>query len=377
MHATNNPDRDEKQRVATGMAVRGSALVTVAQLSEFDEIIDARSEGEFAEDHIPGAINCPVLDNDERARVGTIYQQRSSFEAKKIGAALVSANIARHLRESFLDRPREWRPLIYCWRGGSRSDAFAHVLRQVGWRAGRIDGGYRAFRRAVVEQLTELPRRFRWRVVCGLTGAGKSRLLRALQEAGGQTLDLEALAAHRGSVLGNLPGAPQPPQKLFESRVWKALTGFDASRPVYVEAESRKIGALRVPEILIEQMWASECVVLESPVEARVELLKQEYAHFFDQVEALNTKLECLAPLHGHAVIEKWKAFARAGNWNDLTADLLTRHYDPAYTRAIVKHYPALDRAPRLSLEGADQGEFAALARRCLEAESVGEREKV
>jgi len=366
MHATNNPDRDEKQRVATGMAVRGPALVTVAQLPEFDEIIDVRSEGEFAEDHIPGAINCPVLDNDERARVGTLYQQRSSFEAKKIGAALVSANIARHLQERFLDRPREWRPLVYCWRGGNRSDAFAHVLHQVGWRAGRIDGGYRAYRRAVVEQLIELPRRLRWRVVCGLTGAGKSRLLRALGDAGGQVLDLEALAAHRGSVLGNLPDAPQPSQKLFESRVWKALTGFDASRPVYVEAESRKIGALRVPETLIEQMWRSECVVLESPVEARVELLKQEYAHFFDQVEALNTKLECLTPLHGHAVIEKWKALALAGNWNELTADLLTRHYDPAYTRAIVKHYPALDRAPKLSLRSADEGEFSALARRCL-----------
>lgn len=376
MHATHNPDRGEKQRVATGIAVRGPALVTVAQLSGFDEIIDARSEGEFAEDHVPGAINCPVLDNDERARVGTIYKQRSSFEAKKIGAALVSANIARHLQERFLDRPREWRPLVYCWRGGSRSDAFAHVLHQVGWRAGRIDGGYRAYRRAVVDQLVELPGRFRWRVICGLTGAGKSRLLRALQEAGGQTLDLEALAAHRGSVLGNLPGAPQPPQKLFESRVWNALNGFDASRPVYVEAESRKIGALRVPEALIGQMWAAECLVLESPVEARVELLKQEYAHFFGQVEDLNTKLECLTPLHGHAVIEQWKALARAGDWNGLTADLLTRHYDPAYTRAIVKHYPALDRAPRLSLEHADEGEFSALARRCLESESVPGRVK-
>ncbi|HET9404490.1 MAG TPA: tRNA 2-selenouridine(34) synthase MnmH [Burkholderiales bacterium] len=376
MHATHNPGRGEKQRVATGIAVRGPALVTVAQLSEFDEIIDARSEGEFAEDHVPGAINCPVLDNDERARVGTIYKQRSSFEAKKIGAALVSANIARHLQARFLDRPREWRPLVYCWRGGSRSDAFAHVLHQVGWRAGRIDGGYRAYRRAVVDQLVELPGRFRWRVICGLTGAGKSRLLRALQEAGGQTLDLEALAAHRGSVLGNLPGEPQPSQKRFESRVWKALTGFDASRPVYVEAESRKIGALRVPEALIERMWAAECVVLESPVEARVELLKQEYAHFFDQVADLNAKLECLTPLHGHVVIEKWKTLARAGNWSELTADLLVRHYDPAYTRAIVKHYPALDRAPRLSLERADEGEFSALARRFLESESDRDRVK-
>src|SRR5882672_1243868 len=367
MHATNNPNRDKKQRVATGIGVRGPALVTVAQLPEFDEIIDARSEGEYAEDHIPGAINCPVLDNNERAQVGTIYKQRSSFEAKKIGAAFVGANIARHLRERFLDHPREWRPLVYCWRGGSRSDAFAHVLHQVGWRAGRIDGGYRAYRRAVVEQLAELPRRFDWRVVCGLTGTGKSRLLRALHEAGGQVLDLEALAVHRGSVLGNLPGEPQPSQKMFESRIWRALTGFDVSRPVYVEAESKRIGTLRVPEAMIEAMWAGQCVVLESPVGVRIELLKQEYAHFFGQVGTLTEKLQCLAPLHGNAVVDKWKALALAGHWDELTADLLVRHYDPAYTRAIVKHYPALDRAPRFGLQDTSDSSFKALAQRCLE----------
>jgi tRNA 2-selenouridine synthase len=187
-----------------------------------------------------------------------------------------------------------------------------------------------------------------------------------LQDAGAQVLDLEALAAHRGSVLGNLPDESQPSQKLFESLVWKALTGFNGSRPVYVEAESRKIGALRVPEAMIEAMWASECVVLESPVAVRVELLKQEYAHFFDQVEDLTAKLGCLAPMHGHATIEKWRALARAGDWNELTADLLVRHYDPAYTRAIAKHYPSLDRAPRLELLDTHDASFKALALSCL-----------
>ena len=371
MHATHNPERDEQQRVATGIAVRGPALVTVAQLSEFDEIIDARSEGEFAEDHVPGAINCPVLDNDERARVGTIYKQRSAFEAKKLGAALVSANIARHLQERFLERPREWRPLVYCWRGGSRSDAFAHVLHQVGWRAGRIDGGYRAYRRAVVAQLAELPRRFHWRVVCGLTGTGKSRLLRSLQQAGGQVLDLEALAAHRGSVLGELPDAPQPTQKMFESRVWGAFAGFDRKRPVYVEAESRKIGLLRVPEALIETMWTSECIVLEAPAAARVQLLKHEYAHFLDQTEALTQRLERLMPLHGHAIIGKWKELVLARRWDKLIVDLLVRHYDPAYTRATGKHYAALPHAMKLALGSVDDAAFAALAQRCLDAETV------
>lgn len=349
--------------------MRGPATVTVAQLPEFDEIIDVRSEGEFAEDHVPGAVNCPALDNSQRTRVGTIYNQVSSFEAKKIGAALISANIARHLQERFLGRPRDWRPLLYCWRGGNRSGAFAHVLSQVGWHVGQLDGGYQAYRRAVVAELATLPRRFRWRVVCGLTGAGKSRLLRALHDAGGQVLDLEALAAHRGSVLGHLPDDPQPTQKMFESRVWKALTGFDAGRPVYVEAESRKVGELRVPDALIEAMWQSECVALEVPIEVRVELLKREYAHFLEQPETLIAKLECLVPRHGHGVIGKWRELALARNWNELTADLLVKHYDPAYTRATGKHYPALARAVKLELHETSDAAFTALARRCLASE--------
>lgn len=350
--------------------MRGPARVTVAQLSRFDEVIDVRSEGEFAEDHVPGAVNCPVLDDAERARVGTIYKQRSAFEAKKIGAALVSANIARHLSERLLDRPREWRPLVYCWRGGSRSDAFAHVLSQVGWRVGRLDGGYRAYRRRVVADLERLPRAFRLRVVCGLTGSGKSRLLRALAGAGAQVLDLEALAAHRGSVLGELPDAPQPPQKMFESRVWAALRGFERRRPVYVEAESRKIGALRVPESLMQAMWKGDCILLEAPDAARVELLKQEYAHFFEQTESLARRLDLLLPLHGHAVIGKWKELAAARRWDKLIVELLVRHYDPAYTRSTTKHYPALPQATKLALGAADDAAFAALARRCLETEN-------
>jgi tRNA 2-selenouridine synthase len=350
--------------------VREPAKVTVAQLSRFDEVIDVRSEAEFAEDHVPGAINCPVLDNDQRAQVGTIYKQRSPFEARKIGASLASANIARHLNERFLQRPREWQPLVYCWRGGERSAAFAHVLSRVGWQVGRLEGGYRGYRRAVIADLERLPHPLRLRVVCGMTGTGKSLLLRAMADAGAQVLDLEALAVHRGSVLGNLPGEPQPSQKMFESRIWGALSAYDPSRPVYVEAESRRIGSLRVPAALVDRMWASECVVLESPVATRVELLKREYAHFFGQVDDLNDKLECLAPLHGHALVDHWKALALAASWDELVADLLVRHYDPAYTRAIVSHYPALERAPRLSLDGSSDSAFEALARRCLESDA-------
>ena len=328
-----------------------------------------RSEGEFAADHIPGATNCPVLDDAQRARVGTIYKQRSPFEARKIGAALVGGNIARHLEERFLDRPRGWRPLVYCWRGGQRSAAFAHVLAEVGWYVGRLEGGYRAYRRAVRDDVERLPGAFRWRVICGLTGAGKSRLLRAVRERGGQVLDLEALAAHRGSVLGDLPDEPQPPQKLFESRLWSELKRLSAARPVYVEAESRRIGDIKVPDALIAAMWGAECVMLDASVRLRVEMLKREYGHFLARPEALAASLERLVPLYGQAVIERWNALSAAGAWDELTEELLTKHYDPAYTRAIVGHYSGLGRVVKLELRDAGDGAFSMLAQQCLARE--------
>jgi tRNA 2-selenouridine synthase len=341
--------------------IRAPIPVTVAQLSDFDEVIDVRSEGEFDEDHIPGALNCPVLDDRERALVGTIYKQTSSFDAKKIGAALVSANIALHLRERFHDRPREWRPLVYCWRGGGRSDAFAHVLAQIGWRVGRLEGGYKAYRRAVVAALETLPRRFDWRVVCGMTGTGKSRTLRALATGGAQVLDLEALAAHRGSILGNMPGEPQPTQKMFDSLVWTALARLDPKRPVFVEAESKKIGRLRVADALIEAMWSSDCLVLDAPLRVRVALLKAEYAHFIAEPDRLAAQLECLRPLHGSNTIERWQLMARE-RADELVEELLVRHYDPAYTRSTLKHYPALTRAPHYALRDASDAEFRRVA---------------
>lgn len=364
--AAKNASLTGKPSALQTIAARGPATVTVAQLPEFDEIIDVRSESEYAEDHIPGAINCPVLDNAQRAQVGTLYKQTSSFEAKKLGAALVSANIARHLLERFQDRPRSWRPLVYCWRGGGRSGALAHVLHQIGWRVGQLDGGYRAYRRAVVTALATLPQKFRWRVVCGLTGSGKSRLLRALMASGAQVLDLEALAAHRGSVLGNLPDAPQPAQKMFESLIWSRLHSFSAQHPVYVEAESRKIGSLRVPEALIDAMWRSDCVLLEAPLPVRIALLKEEYAHFLDRPGTLIAKLECLASLYGHGTIAHWKKLTLDRKWDELTEELLIKHYDPAYTRSTLKHYPALRRAPVLVLDEARDERFAALAEQCL-----------
>ena len=340
--------------------------VTVTHLAGYDDIIDVRSPSEYAEDHIPGAISAPVLDDEERAVVGTLYAQVSPFEAKRRGAALIARNIANHLETRFNDKPRTWRPLVYCWRGGQRSGAMAHILAQVGWQVARLEGGYKAYRRHVVAELQRLPAQFEFRVVCGATGSGKSRLLRALREHGAQVLDLEELAKHRGSLLGSLPDEPQPAQKMFDSLVWDALRGFDAARPVFVEAESKKIGQISVPEALIEAMRASACILIDAPVEARVQLLMEDYAHFLRDPALLGQRLAPLVALHGHKVIEHWEQLAGAGAWNELVAELLTRHYDPAYRRSTEANFASLQRALRVQLDRLDdQGLSEAAARLC------------
>jgi tRNA 2-selenouridine synthase len=313
---------------------------TVIELHSFDEVIDVRSPSEFAEDHIPGAINLSVLSDAERERVGTMYKQVSSFEAKKIGAALVSRNIAQHLESHLADKPKSYRPLVYCWRGGSRSGSLTHILQKIGFAAMQLDGGYKAYRRHVVTELASLPSQLSYRVVCGPTGSGKSRLLQALASEGAQVLDLEALAAHRGSLLGALPDQPQPTQKSFESAIWFALTRFDPARPVFVESESKKIGALRVPDALIMAMRASHCVRLEVPLSARVELLIEDYAHFLDGSESINSQLAHLTSLRGHETVTAWQALANQKQWDQLVATLLEQHYDPAYFKSLSTNYP-------------------------------------
>jgi tRNA 2-selenouridine synthase len=329
----------------------------------FDAIIDVRSPAEFAQDHMPGALNLPVLDDDERARVGTLHRD-STFEARRIGAALVARNIARHLDTALADKSRSWRPLVYCWRGGQRSGALVHVLERVGWHARQLEGGYRSYRRAVVADLERLPAGLRWRVVCGTTGSGKSRLLQHLAGAGAQVLDLEGLAHHRGSVLGAMPTRPQPSQKMFESRLWDALRGFDAARPVFVESESRKVGDLRVPDQLIAAMREASCLRLELPLPARVRLLRNEYEHFEAQPELLERQLDCLAALHGKERVGAWKELARQRDWDRMVERLLVEHYDPAYQRSIRRNFAQLDSAQVLQV--ADEGEsaFSELARR-------------
>lgn len=353
-----------------GPPARTMPKADASDWAAYADRIDVRSPAEFAEDHVPGAINLPVLDDAERKLVGTTYVQQSAFEARKIGAALVARNIADICERYALDKPREFAPLVYCWRGGQRSRSLVHVLAEIGFRPVQLDGGYRAWRRHVVLMLAHLPQRFRFRVVCGLTGAGKSRLIEAIAREGGQVLDLERLARHRGSLLGDLPDDPQPTQKMFESVLFAALSALDPARTVFVESESRRIGRLQVPDEVLATMRASPCIRLETEREVRVAMLSNDYAHLAADHPRLDALLAPLVKLHGKATIARWMDWARAGATPELAADLLDIHYDPSYTRAIQRNFPLLRHAEVLRVHDADEATFRELARRLLDRDS-------
>ena len=333
-----------------------TAADAAAQLDRFDTIIDARSPAEFADDRLPGAVNWPVLDDDERRVVGTEYVQVSGFDAKKLGAAMVARRIGELLDAHVQDKPRDWQPLLYCWRGGKRSGTLAWFLDQIGFRTTLLQGGYKAFRERVREQLTTLPLRFEFVVVAGRTGSGKTRLLHALAEAGAQVLDLEGLARHRGSVLGGLAHEPQPTQKAFETGLWHALSRFDAARPLYVESESRKIGALQVPTVLLERMRsAGRVVMVNMPDEARIQLLLEEYGFFAGQLERFCGHLDTLIELRGHETVQRWQTLAREGRWAEVFSDLVRSHYDPLYLKSIQRNFARIEAARDVYLQDAGQ----------------------
>jgi len=319
-------------------------LASLAQLRQFDAIIDARSPSEFAHDHIPGAINCPVLYDEERARVGTLYKQVSPFEARKVGAALVAINVARHIQEQFQAHPRGWTPLVYCWRGGQRSGAFTHILRQVGWAAQRLDGGYKAWRSFVMAQLAQLPAQFHFEVVSGPTGCAKTKILHALAAQGQQVLDLEGLAAHKGSVLGELPSTPQPSQKMFDTLLLDTLSRLDPLRPVYVESESKRIGQVQLPETLFEKMNQSPWLSVHASLQARVDFLLRDYAYWLDDPQLL-AHLERLKPNCGQERVERWKTLVAQKDFAALVSELLTEHYDHFYKRSVRQAQSSTDPA--------------------------------
>jgi len=345
-----------------------NAADVLAQLDTFDTVIDARSESEFALDHLPGAVNWPTLNDEERKLIGTMYVQVNQFEAKKRGAALAARNIAAHIEREVIDKPREWKPLAYCWRGGKRSGSLSLILDQIGFRVTLVEGGYKAFRAAMLLDTPRQVARLHFQVVCGTTGSGKTRLLQALAIAGAQVLDLEALANHRSSVLGAIPGLAQPSQKHFDSLVWDALRGFDPDRPVFVESESKKVGNVAVPTTLVERMRESPCLDLNLPMDERVALLMEDYDFFVKDSAHFCERLDVLAEFRGKAVVQAWKEQVASGNVESVVHDLLTQHYDPVYLQSMQRNFRQYPKALSIAPSDRSLGAMRQLAEELLKA---------
>lgn len=342
--------------------------VRVGDIASFDALIDARSPAEFALDHIPGAINCPVLDDEERRIVGTIYKQTGAFEARRVGGAMVAANLARHLRERFADQPAHWKPLVYCWRGGLRSGAMVNWLRLVGWDAQQLAGGYKSFRRHVIDEIAQRCPHLRLVVLCGATGSAKTRLLQQMARQGAQVLDLEGLASHRGSLLGARRGLPQPSQKHFETLLATQLARFDAAQPVFIEGESPRIGRLSLPPQLVERMRDAPVVEVQATPEARLAYLLRDYADLGEDREAFATLLGHFKEAQGKETVARWQAWARAGELRALFAELMALHYDPHYARSHARHFRRWDARRSCSTEDLSDAALDGLAQRLLQA---------
>lgn len=341
---------------------RISAEHVLTKLDHFSHVIDARSEAEYAEDHLPGAINWPSLHDAERQLVGSQYKQINAFEAKKLGAALVAKNIAAHIEREVLDKPKDWQPLLYCWRGGKRSGSLALILDQIGFKVTLVEGGYKAFRAALVHDLATLANRFSYRVVCGTTGSGKTRLLQALAAKGAQVLDLEALAKHRSSVLGVIPGSPQPSQKAYDTLIWAALRQFDVSQPVYIESESKKVGNVVVPEGLIAAMRRAPCLQIELPEDERVALLLEDYDFFVRDIAFFCDRLDALTQARGKETVLDWQTRSRSGDIAGVVRELLRKHYDPVYLQSMKRNFKQYDHATVLRPKGYTLEAFQHLA---------------
>ncbi|MEP5728918.1 MAG: tRNA 2-selenouridine(34) synthase MnmH [Sulfitobacter sp.] len=333
--------------------------LTDLQTLDVDTIIDVRAPSEFAIDHIPGAINLPVLDDAQRATVGTIYTQDSPFKARKIGGALVAQNTAAHLQGPLADKDGAWQPLVYCWRGGQRSGAFSTILDQVGWRVRLLKGGYQSYRRLTVSQLYDTPMPHRLMVIEGGTGTAKTALLHHLANAGAQTLDLEGLAEHRGSLFGSLH-ADQPSQKMFESRIASALAALDPNQITFVEAESSKIGNRLIPPMLWSRMHTAPRAQINAPLDARCAFLCRAYVDLTENVTIMTHLIDQLRPYHAASHIDDWHAKVRAGDWHNLAKGLILQHYDPRYAKSTSGNPPA---SATLNLDRLENASLATAAR--------------
>lgn len=328
--------------------------VNITQLNRFTDIIDVRSPAEFAIDHIPNARNYPVLSDLERTQIGLIYKT-SPFLARKLGSTYVMQHISQLIRHDFFQYDRNWKPLIYCWRGGLRSRALTIILNQIGWKACQLTGGYKTYRKYVLDALIQLPQQFAFRVICGPTGSGKSQLLKTLNQLNVQVVNLEELAKHKGSVLGLSGDNVQPTQRWFDSILLQTLKKFSPSRPIFIEAESKRIGKICLPNSLYQSMHQSQCIFLEAPINERINFLLTTYRFFIDHPTDLIKKLARLTPIRGHETIKKWQTLIQYKKFYVLVEELLSTHYDKLYQQSLDRHYQQMDKAQHIFLPNLHQ----------------------
>ena len=305
---------------------------------KFDTIIDVRSPLEFAEDHIVGAINCPVLSDLERQKVGTIYKKESSFKAKIIGSSLTAKNIAFHIENKFMEKKGSWQPLIYCWRGGQRSKAFSIVLSEVGWRTNQLKGGYKEYRNQVINFLDNIGPKLKITLISGKTGSAKTKILKSIENEGGQILDLEGLANHKGSLLGKIPDLIQPSQKFFESLIFNKIQNLNLKDKIYIEAESSKIGNIHIPKSIWKKMIKSPRIEISANVELRAKFLVSDYDYMCNNPTLINPIIKGLKNRLSKELFDEWTNLIDRKKWFDLTKSFLENHYDPSYSSNTIKN---------------------------------------
>jgi len=326
----------------------------------YDYIIDTRSPAEFRLDRLPGAVNWPVLDDRQRETIGTLYQLEGAFKAKREGAILVARNIASLIEQHARGIDKEARLLVYCWRGGNRSGSLSTVLARIGFRCDLLEGGYKAFRRWVMEDSARRISLLHFQIIAGRTGSGKTDLLHQLAAQGAQVIDLEALAKHRGSLLGAQPELIQPSQRLFETELWFRLGQLKPDKAVWLESESRKIGQIQIPEPLIEKMRASNHYQLEVDATLRTKYLLNHYQYWIYHPHELEHRLVRLKDFMAAETFAVLSQYLAEGRMQDFVHQLLEKYYDPLYDRSIAKNYRARKNA--ISLDRLDHESLRALA---------------
>ena len=294
------------------------------KLRESLPVVDVRSEGEFAEGHIRGAVNIPILNNSERAAVGTDYKQKGQAEAIKTGFRLVGPRFLEIINNvEYASGGKEL--LVHCWRGGMRSANFCNIIGMAKLRSRQLAGGYKTYRERALE---EFKRPMQLHVIAGYTGSGKSEILRALRTKGEQVVDLEHLANHKGSVFGGLMMPPQPTTEQFQNELFEELLTLDLSRPIWIEDESIAIGKIFLPGDFYRQMQSAPVLEVRVDKSIRIERLVQEYGHA-DKAEFLRAMESITKKLGG----QNFKAAKEKLFEDDMAfaIDILLNYYDKAY----------------------------------------------